>query len=105
MSTAPGMTRGYNRDFFQSEPDSAAEIHRQVEPAVYDHDGNAESPVTLRLPQNPSWYIARLRPGTGLWVKSGVESSEIYLRRTDNALYAFPLQTPTWRQQVRRAGG
>jgi signal transduction histidine kinase len=61
--------------------------------------------VTLRLPQNPSWYIARLRPGTGLWVKSGVESSEIYLRRTDNALYAFPLQTPTLQQQIRRAGG
>jgi signal transduction histidine kinase/HAMP domain-containing protein len=93
------------RDFFQSEPDSAAETHRQIEPAVYDRDGNAESPVTLRLPQNPSWYIARLRPGTGLWAKSGVESSEIYLRRTDNALYAFPLQTTTWGQQGRRAGG
>jgi hypothetical protein len=93
------------RDFFQSAPDSAVEIHRQIEPAVYDRDGNAESPVNVRLPQNPSWYIARLRPGSGAWVQSSTESSEIYLRRTDNALYAFPLQTPTLQQQVRRAGG
>ncbi|MGZ5493763.1 MAG: ATP-binding protein, partial [Thermoanaerobaculia bacterium] len=92
------------RDFFESARDPAAETHRQSEPAVYDRDGSVESTVTVRLPQNPTWYIQRMRPGTGLWV-SGDESSEIYLRRTDNALYAFPLQTPTVAERIRRAGG
>jgi len=93
------------RDFCEVEPDPAAEIHRQSEPAVYDRDGNAESSVTVRLPQNPTWYLARMRPGTGSWVSGVAESSAIYLRRTENALYAFPLQTATLMEQIRRAGG
>ncbi len=92
-------------DFFEAEPDPAAEIHRQTEPAVYDRDGNAESAVTVRLPRHPSWYIARMRPGTGMWVNGPAESSVTYLRRAENALYAFPLQRPTFGQQIRRAGG
>ena len=93
------------RDFFEVEPDPAAEIHRQSEPAVYDRDGNAESSVTVRLPQNPTWYLARMRPGSGSWVTGRSESSAIYLRRTENALYAFPLQKATIMEQIRRAGG
>jgi signal transduction histidine kinase/HAMP domain-containing protein len=91
-------------DFFEAEPDPAAEIHRQSVPAVYDADGNPETPVTLRLPRNPSWYIARMVPGSGMWVE-GPAASSAYLRRTENALYAFPLERPTFGQQVRRAGG
>ena len=93
------------RDFFEVEPDPAAEIHRSSEPAVYDRDGNAESTVLVRLPQNPTWYLARMKPGTGSWVSGAAESSAIYLRRTENALYAFPLQTATIMSQIRRAGG
>ncbi len=92
-------------DFFEAEPDPAAEIHRQSEPAVYDRDGNPESAVTIRLPRNPSWYIARMRPGSGMWLNGPAESSVTYLRRAENALYAFPLQRPTFGQQIRRAGG
>ncbi|HSP15982.1 MAG TPA: ATP-binding protein [Thermoanaerobaculia bacterium] len=92
-------------DFFEAAPDPAAEIHRQSVPAVYDRDGNPGSPVTLRLPRNPTWYIARMRPGTGLWVEGPAPSSAAYLRRTVDALYAFPLERPTFGEQVRRAGG
>ncbi|HEX9161593.1 MAG TPA: ATP-binding protein [Thermoanaerobaculia bacterium] len=93
------------RDFFETEPDRAAEIHRQTEPAVFDRDGKPETSVNVRLPQNPAWYIARIRPGTGMWVRSLDDASEIYLRRTEDALYAFPLQRPTVAQSIRRAGG
>jgi nitrogen fixation/metabolism regulation signal transduction histidine kinase len=38
-----------------------------------------------------------------MWVDS--DDTSIYVRRTDNAIYAFPLEVPTAGQQIRRAGG
>ena len=97
------------RGFFEpSADDSATGLRPQRELVVYDADGNAHGNVDLRLPQSPSWYFAVLRPGRGVWVQGiggmGGESA-IYVRRSDNALYAFPLQIASGGQQVRRAGG
>ncbi|HEY0141752.1 MAG TPA: ATP-binding protein [Thermoanaerobaculia bacterium] len=94
------------RDFFEAGSDDGTEIHPQREPAVYDRDGNAQTATTYRLPQNAARYFAQLKPGSGLWVRSpDSEATAIYLRRSENALYAFPLQLPTIAQQIRRAGG
>jgi PAS domain S-box-containing protein len=104
----PGATASADiyRDFFDTSPDDPPGIHRQREPAVYDAEGNPQSAVSYRLPQNPALYFARLRPGTGVWVRSADPNAEaIYLRRSENALFAFPLQIPTTGQQIRRAGG
>jgi signal transduction histidine kinase len=94
------------RDFFESNSeDLTTGLHAQGEPAVFDRTGNAHG-STLRLPQNPIAYFAVLKPGQGMWLQ-GIQdaASAIYLRRTDTALFAFPLQVPTPAQQIRRAGG
>jgi signal transduction histidine kinase/HAMP domain-containing protein len=95
------------RDLFESNvEDTATGLHVQPEPVIYERDGRTHGGAGLRLPQNPVWYFARLKPGTGLWVERiDRTGSAIYLRRTESALYGFPLQIPTTAQQVRRAGG
>jgi signal transduction histidine kinase len=95
------------RDFFEAAPDdSASGLHAQREPVVYDRDGNARGTPSFRLPKSPLWYLADLRPGSGRWVTGPPESAtRIYLRRTENALYAFPVQVATRAERVRRAGG
>jgi signal transduction histidine kinase len=104
----PGSTASADvyRDFFNTGSGEAIGLQRQREPAVYDAEGNAQSAVTWRLPQNPSRYFQRLRPGTGVWVPGAEgEAAALYVRRGENALYVFPLQEATPAQQVRRAGG
>jgi signal transduction histidine kinase/HAMP domain-containing protein len=94
------------RDFFETDGDEAIGIQPQRTPAVYDKTGAPRSNVTVRLPQKPAWYFERLKPGRGLWVASPQESgSMVYVRRTEQALYAFPVDRPTLAQQIRRAGG
>jgi signal transduction histidine kinase/HAMP domain-containing protein len=91
-------------DFFDPDAEEPSiGLHVQREPVVYDRDGNAHG-SSVRLPQNPQWYFATLNPGRGTWIE-GSAGSAIYVRRTENALYAFPLAVPTPGQQVRRAGG
>jgi signal transduction histidine kinase len=92
------------RDFFRTGDNEPAALHSQSEPAVYDQNGNAQGNVTVRLPQNPSTYFAGLLPGRGMWVAPS-RGSAVYLRRSDNALYAFPLSVPTAAQMIRRGGG
>jgi nitrogen fixation/metabolism regulation signal transduction histidine kinase len=78
----------------------------QREPAVYDLKGNAQTGVSFLLPQSPTRYIAQLRPGRGVWVPStDPDATMLYVRRSENALYVFPLLTATPAQQIRRAGG
>jgi len=73
---------------------------------VYDREGNVHGTNVVRLPQSPPWYFASLKPGRGIWVEPADRSgSAVFVRRTEDALYAFPLQVPTMGQQVRRAGG
>jgi PAS domain S-box-containing protein len=93
------------RDFFEaSSEDANISLHAQREPVVYERNGNVHGATALRLPQAPSWYFARLKPGSGVWV-DGSGGSAIYVRRTDEALYAFPLAIGTNAQLARRAGG
>jgi signal transduction histidine kinase len=94
------------RGFFESSgEDTAIGIRPQRELMVYDAAGNAHGNVDLRLPLSPNYYFAILKPGQGKWVTGiGGGESEIYVRRSDNALYAFPLQVVTPAQSVRRAG-
>ncbi|MEO6260465.1 MAG: ATP-binding protein [Thermoanaerobaculia bacterium] len=95
------------RDFFEpSLDDRVSGLHPQREVVVYDRDGNVQGGVPLRLPQSPVHYFASLRMGSGAWVRgSDSGGAAIYLRKTDNALYAFPLQVASRGQQIRRAGG
>ncbi|HEU4523219.1 MAG TPA: ATP-binding protein, partial [Thermoanaerobaculia bacterium] len=94
------------RDFFESNGEEIAGLQPQPSPAVFDENGAPKTSVNVRLPQKPSWYLSRLKPGSGTWVRSPYrQSSLIYVRRTADALYAFPLQLPTLTQQIRRAGG
>jgi signal transduction histidine kinase/HAMP domain-containing protein len=95
------------RDFFEpSFDDTVTGLRPQREIVVYDRDGNAHGTTTVRLPQSPASYFATLKPGRGVWIEENEGAgSAVYVRRTDDALYAFPLQVPTRGQQVRRAGG
>jgi signal transduction histidine kinase/HAMP domain-containing protein len=91
------------REFFHADIDDTTGLYPQREPAVYDKDGNPQSTVTYPLPESPARYLARLRPGRGVWVRS--EEGDLYVRRGENALYVFPLQPTSFGQHVRRAGG
>ncbi|HEX7828164.1 MAG TPA: ATP-binding protein [Thermoanaerobaculia bacterium] len=94
------------RDFFDAADDDPMGMHPQREPAVYDKEGIPQSVVTYRLPQSPAAYYARLKPGTGVWVRStDPDEPALYVRRSETALYAFPLQVATAGQQIRRFGG
>jgi signal transduction histidine kinase len=94
------------RDFFGSKTDDVTTgLYAERAPAVYDRAGSVHG-ASIRLPQNPVSYFAQLRPGRGIWIAGPAgESSAIYLRRTEDALYAFPLPVASPRQQIQRAGG
>ena len=91
------------REFFHVDTDDASGLYAQREPAVYDKEGNPQSNSTYLLPERPTRYLARLRPGTGVWVAT--KDGDLYVRRGENALFVFPLQPTTFGQHVRRAGG
>ncbi|HEX2831369.1 MAG TPA: ATP-binding protein [Thermoanaerobaculia bacterium] len=94
------------RDFFNTTDDDTTGLHPQREPAVYDAEGVPQSTVTYRLPQSPALYFKRLKPGTGVWVRSAdPDEPTLYVRRGEKALYAFPLQVASAAQQIRRFGG
>jgi nitrogen fixation/metabolism regulation signal transduction histidine kinase len=95
------------RDFFEpSFDDTVTGLRPQREIVVYDRDGNPHGTTTVRLPRSPAFYLATLKPGRGMWIEENEGAgSAVYLRRTDDAIYAFPLQVATRGQQVRRAGG
>jgi nitrogen fixation/metabolism regulation signal transduction histidine kinase len=94
------------RDFFepgQDEPGSG--LHAQREPVVYEKNGTAHGTAAFRLPQSPAWYFSALKPGSGMWVDAAESGAAIYVRRAENAIYAFPLQVATPAVRFRRAGG
>jgi signal transduction histidine kinase len=94
------------RDFFEpSFADTTSGLRAQPTPTVYDKDGNTRGPSTVKLSQSADRYFATLKSGQGVWVSASEGTgTSVYLRRSDNILYAFPLQVPTPGQQVRRAG-
>jgi nitrogen fixation/metabolism regulation signal transduction histidine kinase len=95
------------RDFFEPAfADTATGLRSQPGPTVYDKNGNPRGPATVKLPENPERYFSIVKNGKGLWVSpSDSTGTTVYLRRSEDVLFAFPLQIPTARQQVRRAGG
>src|SRR5438270_7976806 len=95
------------RDFFEPSFDATVTgLRPQREIVVYDRNGNPHGTTTVRLPRSPASYFAALKPGNGVWIEENEGAgSAVYVRRTEDALYAFPLQVPTRGQQVRRAGG
>jgi signal transduction histidine kinase len=94
------------REFFHDAGDDGSGTDGQREPAVYGKDGSPLGAVTYRMPQSASVYYGQLKPGQGRWVKSpDPEATELYLLRSEDALYVFPLQLATVGQQIRRAGG
>jgi len=96
----------YGDLFESSAEDTTTGLHAQKEPVVYERNGYTHGTPTFRLPQSPAWYFQRLKPATGEWVEGGDGAgSTIYLRHSDDAIYAFPLQIPTYGDHVRRGGG
>ena len=94
------------REFFDDTSEDVTGNNPQREPAVYNKEGDPLGAVTYRMPQSAAVYFAQMKPGQGRWVRSpDSPATQLYLRRTENALYAFPLQLATAGQQVRRAGG
>jgi len=104
----PGATEFADvyRDFFEpSFADRTTGLRSQPGPVVYDKDGNLHGSASFRLPQSPARYFATLKPGKGVWVTAAdTKGTSIYIRRSEEALYAFPLQVPTLRQRIRQAG-
>jgi signal transduction histidine kinase len=94
------------RDFFEpSFADTTSGLRAQPAPTVFDKDGNTRGPSTVKLPQSADRYFAILKNGQGIWVNSSEGTgTAVYLRRSENVLFAFPIQVPTPGQQVRRAG-
>ena len=92
------------RDFFEATPDDSV-LRTPHEPIVFDRIGTMHGITTIRLPQSPASYFSVLKPGTGRWIRAAAPDSAVYLRRTEGAIYAFPVQLPRWWQQLRRAGG
>lgn len=104
----PGATAYVDvyRDFFEPAfADTTTGLRAQPGPVVYEKDGTAHGQASFRLPQSPARYFATLRPGQGVWANAATAGTAVYVRRTENAVYAFPLQVPTPGQQIRSAGG
>jgi signal transduction histidine kinase len=96
------------RDFFLQRDRARAvpEVPSGGEVAVFDLDGNAQGAENVRLPRSPAWFMKLLQPGEGRWVSAQAgEGQMIYLRRSINALYAFPVSTRSPGEHLRRAGG
>ena len=94
------------RDFFEPDfADTTTGLRAQPGPVVFDRSGITHGNPSFRLPQSPDRYFATLKPGQGEWVTAAdAAGTSLYLRRTDAALYAFPLQEATLAEQIRDAG-
>ena len=93
------------RDFFRLPEQSSSPIRARADTVVYDRDGNAYGDPKLHLPRRPQWYIRAMNPGDTMWVRVSDPRAEIFLRRTEDGLYAFWLELPTIPEHLRRAGG
>jgi signal transduction histidine kinase/HAMP domain-containing protein len=93
------------RGFFDTgSDDTTTSLRSQRELVVYDAAGNAHGNIDLRLPLSPTTYFAGLKSGHGMWLQGSGGGEQIYVRKSENALYAFPLRLATSGQNVRRAG-
>lgn len=92
------------RDFFQlSRAAPPARVHAEM--AVFDREGNVFGNPNVRLPRRPQSYLGAMEPGEGMWMRLRDPHAEMFLRRTEDALYAFWMEVPTVPEHLRRAGG
>lgn len=73
--------------------------------AVFDREGNVFGNPNVRLPRRPQSYLGAMEPGEGMWMRLRDPHAEMFLRRTEDALYAFWMEVPTVPEHLRRAGG
>ncbi|HUF18978.1 MAG TPA: ATP-binding protein [Thermoanaerobaculia bacterium] len=93
------------RDFFDLD-DESPEAQPLTQVVAFDSEGNVHGSAALRLPRSSNWYMRALAPGEGMWTEaSGDGRSTAYIRRTSDALYAFPMRIPTPAQHLRKIGG
>lgn len=92
------------RPFFVDADSAPMTPRYRSEPVIFDRDGTAWGMRRLRLPRSPARYFALLDPGEGIWVDTP-DGGMAYLRRTEEALYAFPLELTSRGEHLRRAGG
>jgi len=94
------------RDFFDPDPARETGADLLAETVVFDESGYVHGSTSYRLPLNPMSYFRSMRPGEGRWVASSSNPDvTIYLRKTSDALYAFPLQLLGIPRHLRRGGG
>jgi signal transduction histidine kinase len=95
------------RDFFAGTDEATTpRLPYTGEVAVFDDQGNVHGAERVRLPKSAVWYMPKLKPGAGRWVHSPPPSRQIiWLHRTPSSLFAFPIETPTPGEHLRRAGG
>lgn len=74
-------------------------------PAVFDDAGNAAVEPEFRFERSPFWYIQSSKPGEQWWVEpASPENALVFLDRTEEGLFAFPLMLPTIGEHLRRLG-
>lgn len=94
------------RDFFDPDPARETGADLLAETVVFDERGYVHGATSYRLPLSPTSYFRSMKPGEGRWVgSSSTPDVAIYLRKTADALYAFPLQLLGIPQHLRRGGG
>lgn len=93
-------------DFFTTPSDGESALRYRVEVAVFDPDGNRRGSMNVRVPRAPAVYFRTLRPGTSAWESTKDRLRPLVLvRRTQNAIWVFPMKSPTPGQHARRIGG
>ena len=95
----------YRTFFDRGEKEQAVPLTLPTDVVVFDDEGNVHGTTPLLLPKSAQWYIRALKPGEGRWLGSDKDKGRtIFVRRTANALYAFPLKVVTFGQHLRHAG-
>jgi len=106
--TDPGATAAADiyRSFFEVDADEAPLVQKSQGPAVIEATGTTHGSTSIRLPKSSAWYFRILRPGEGRWISpTTANTPRLYVLRTENAIYAFPLEVTTISHHLRRFGG
>ena len=88
---------------FLLDPDQSSPWSTLPEPAVFDSEGNVLAGRFVRTLKSPTWYFQNLDAGSSAWTST--ENGRALVYRTSDALWAFPIDSPTITEQFRRTGG
>ncbi|MDX1582305.1 MAG: ATP-binding protein [Thermoanaerobaculia bacterium] len=104
----PGATTAsdvYRELYRSSEGVEPGPLEQTDSPVVFEVDGTVHGKASFRLERSPVRYLQGMSPGGGLWVRpASPDSMVVYLLRVEDALFAFPLELPTWGRHLRRWG-